>query len=268
VRREEGAAARLEGRFASARRALAVLELVSRRGPDLTAKAIARELGVSLSTCYYLLNVLIEEGYLERLPRRGGYRLGPALARLHERASRPGRVEARVEPVVRELAELSLRHAYLGVLSGGLVTVAQVESPPEKSPPVGIVRGYHAASHALALGKVLIAHAGETGLREYLDGYGLEAFTPRTITSPGLLKEHLAGVRSQGFAVDVEEFAENLCCVAAPVLGPGGRVEGAIGLSTSARRFGEEGRSLVGLVRRAAAEASALLSGGEAARAG
>jgi DNA-binding IclR family transcriptional regulator len=267
VRRKEGAAARLEGKFTSARRALAVLELVSRRGPGLTAKAIARELGVSLSTCYYLLSVLIEEGYLERLPRRGGYRLGPALVRLYERASRPGRVEARLEPVVRELAELSLRHAYLGVLSGGLVTVAQVESPP-KSPPVGIVRGYHAASHALALGKVLIAHAGDAGLGEYLDGYGLEAFTSRTITSPGLLKEHLAGVRSQGFAVDVEEFAENLCCVAAPVVGPGGRVEGAIGVSTSARRFGEEGRSLVRLVRRAAAEASALLSGEEAARAG
>ena len=267
MRREEGIGERLGGKFASARRVLRVLDLVSRRGPDLTAKAIARELGVSLSTCYYLLNVLIEEGYLERLPRRKGYRLGPALTRLYERSSRPGRVETRVEPVVRELAEISLRHAYLGVLSGGLVTVAQVEAPP-KSPPVGIVRGFHAASHALALGKVLIAHAGEAGLMEYLDGCGLEPFTPRTITSPGLLREHLAGVRSQGFALDVEEFAENLCCVAAPVLGPGGRVEGAIGLSTSARRFGEEGRSLVRLVRRAAGEASALLAGEEPARAG
>ncbi|BBL79351.1 IclR family transcriptional regulator [Rubrobacter xylanophilus] len=268
MKREGEFGIRLEGKFASARRVLRVLDLVSRRGSDLTAKAIARELGVSLSTCYCLLNVLIEEGYLERLPRRKGYRLGPALALLHERGSRSGRVEARVEPVVRELAERSLHHAYLGVLSGGLVTVAQVEAPPRKSPPVGIVRGYHAASHALALGKVLIAHAGDSGLREYLDGYGLEPFTPRTITSPGLLREHLAGVRSQGFALDVEEFAENLCCVAAPVLGPGGRVEGAIGLSTSARRFGEEGRSLVRLVRRAADEASALLSGGEPARAG
>jgi DNA-binding IclR family transcriptional regulator len=60
-------------------------------------------------------------------------------------------------------------------------------------------------------------------------------------------------------ATDFEEFAENLCCFAAPVKGRNGKVEGAIGLSTTARRVHGEGKQLIEQVQWAAAEASALL---------
>ncbi len=244
------------GSFRSARRMFEILDFVSRR-ERATAKVIARELDVSLSTCYRLLGILVEEGYLEKLPRCGGYRLGPAISLLYGRAT--GRVlETSVEPVIEELAMRSGRHAYLGVLDGGQVTVAQVKSPPE-SPPVGVVRGFHGASHALALGKVLIAGAGPGGIEEYVECYGLEKFTPRTITEKRHLEDHLRGVMVRGLAIDVEEFAENLCCIAVPILDRDGRTRGAIGISTSARRFDSELRALAPMVRRAAREASELL---------
>lgn len=246
-------------RFESARRVFRILDLVSRRD-GLTAKVLARELGVSLSTCYHLINVLIEEGYLERVSPRRGYRLGPAVPALHERYSRndPSSV---VEPVIEELAQRSKRHAYFGVLSDGAVTVTQVKTP-QGSPPVGIVRGFHGASHGLALGKVLLAGTGAEGVKSYVEEFGLEAFTPRTITQPALFEHHLKKVRQRGLATDISEFAENLCCVAMPVVGRGGEVAGAVGVSTSARRFEGEARSLVEHVRWAAAEASALLPEG------
>lgn len=243
-------------KFESARRAFRVIDLVSRRD-GLTAKVLARELGVSLSTCYYLINVLIEEGYLERVSPRRGYRLGPAVPALHERYSRND-LSSTIEPVLDELARRSKRHAYFGILSDGAVTVTQVKAP-QGSPPVGIVRGFHGASHGLALGKVLLAGTGAEGVRSYVEDFGLEAFTPRTITQPALFEHHLERVRERGIATDVEEFSENLCCVAMPVVGRGGEVAGAVGVSTSTRRFEGEARSLVELVRWAAGEASALL---------
>ncbi len=225
------------------------------RGEGLTAKEIACEVGTNLSSCYYLLNILAEEGYIEKVPRGGGYRLGLTVSLLSEGPRHD--FDARIEPVVEELARRAQRHAYAAVLSGGEVTVTQVKAPP-RSPPVGIVQGFHGASHALALGKVLLAGSGSEYVEGYIDEHGLEAFTPRTIVRPAQLHAHLNKVRMVRVATDFEEFSLNLCCVAAPVHSKSGKVEGAIGLSTTARRIRGEERQLVDMVRWAAGEASVL----------
>jgi IclR family transcriptional regulator, acetate operon repressor len=245
-------------KFKSVRRVFRIMDLVSRQGRELTAREIAREIGTNLSSCYYLLNILLEEGYIEKVPFRGGYRIGPTISVLNE-ACRSD-FDFRIEPVVEELALRAQRHAYAAVLSGGEVTVTQVKAPP-KSPPVGVVAGFHGASHALALGKVLLASMGSEYVRGYIDSQGLEAFTPRTIDQPAHLHAHLNKVRMVGVATDFEEFAQNLCCVAAPVRSKNGKVEGAIGLSTTARRIRSEEQQLIELVHWAGGEASAVLGG-------
>ena len=243
-------------KFKSVRRIFRIMDLVSRQGEELTARDIAREIGTNLSSCYYLLNILIEEGYIEKVPRRGGYRIGPTISGLNKRPRSD--FDSMIEPVVEELALRAQRHAYAAVLSGGEVTVTQVKAPP-KSPPVGVVAGFHGASHALALGKVLLAGMGSEYVAGYVDNQGLEAFTLRTIVRPAQLHAHLNKVRMVGVATDFEEFAQNLCCVAAPVKSQSGKVAGAIGLSTTTRRIGSEGQRLIEMVRRAAGEASALI---------
>ncbi len=249
--------ARSDGKFKSVRRIFRIMDLVSSRGEDLTAKQLACKLGTSLSSCYYLLNILADEGYIEKVPHRGGYRVGPTVSLL-SKGSRGG-FDSRIEPVVEELAQRTQRRAYSAVLSDGEMEVIQVKAPP-KSPPVGVVEGFHGASHALALGKVLLAGMGSKYVEGYIDARGgLEAYTPRTIVQPSLLHAQLNKVRLVRLATDFEEFAQNLCCVAAPVESKRGTVEGAVGLSTTARRIHDEGRRLTEMVQWAAGEASALL---------
>jgi len=243
-------------KFKSVRRVFRILDLVSARGEELTAKKLAREVGTNLSSCYYLLNILAEEGYIEKVPRNGGYRIGPAVSLLNE-GSRSG-FDYKVAPVLEELALRTQRHAYTAVLSGGEMEVAQVKAPPG-SPCVGVVEGFHGASHALALGKVLLAGMGAEYVEGYIADHGLEVFTPRTIVMPTQLHAHLNKVRMVGVALDFEEFAQNLCCVAAPIKSQSGKVAGAIGLSTTTRRIQGEGQRLMEMVQRAAGEASALL---------
>lgn len=244
-------------KFKSVRRIFRIMDLISERGEDLTAKQLAREIGTSLSSCYYLLNILADEGYIEKLPKCGGYRIGRTVSLLHESAR--GDFDSKIESVVEELARRSHRHAYAGVLADGEMTVTQVKAP-QMSPPLGVVEGFHGASHALALGKVLLAGMGSEYVDGYIDGHGgLEAFTPKTIIRPAMLHAQLNKVRMVGLATDFEEFAPNLCCIAAPVGGEDGKVEGAIGISTTARHIRDEGKRLVGLVQWAAKEASELL---------
>jgi acetyl-CoA synthetase len=249
---------REDEKFKSVRRVFRIMDLISERGEDLTAKRLAREIGTNLSSCYYLLGILVDEGYIERISQGGGYRLGPTLSALREGQPRSD-FDIRVEPAVEELARRTQRHAYAAVLWDGEVMVTQVKSPP-RSPPVGVVKGFHGASHALALGKVLLASMGSEFVDAYIDDYGLEVFTPRTIVRPAELHAQLNKVRMVGVAADFEEFARNLCCVAAPIYGEGGKVEGAIGLSTTPRRIREEGQRVTWTVQWAASEASALLS--------
>ncbi len=75
-----------------------MLNLISLQD-GITAKALAKELGVSLSTCYCLINILLEEGYVEKIALRKGYRLGPTVPLLHARAHNLD-VDTKVEPVV------------------------------------------------------------------------------------------------------------------------------------------------------------------------
>ena len=245
-------------KFKSVRRVFRIMDLVSERGASLTAKELTRELGTNLSSCYYLLNILADEGYIRKIAG-GGYTIGPTIPLLNE-GSRSD-FDRKIEPVVEELAQRAQTHAYAAVLSDGEAVVTQAKAPKKRS-HVGVVEGFHGASHALALGKVLLAGAGAEYVQEYIDDNGLEAFTPRTIVRPAQLHSHLNKVVMVGVATDFEEFAENLCCFAAPVKGTSGKVEGAIGLSSTTRRVHTEGQHLIELVQWAATEASALLVGG------
>lgn len=246
-------------KFKSVRRIFRIMEIVSQRGEELTAKQLSSEIDTSLSSCYYLLNILADEGYIEKLAQGGGYRIGPAVSLIHGCSTGSSNdFDNKVAPIVDELAQRSNRYAYAAVLSDGEATVTRATAPPE-SPPVGVVEGFHGASHALALGKVLVANMGPNGLRHYMENHKMEAFTPRTIVRKDLLMTHLNKVRTVGFATDFEEFAENLCCLAAPVGRGIGRMEGAIGVSTTARLIHRELQYLVRLVQEAAEEASAQL---------
>jgi len=48
--------------YASTRRAFRIIDAVSRNGAGASAKGLARDLGTSLSTCYHILNILLDEG--------------------------------------------------------------------------------------------------------------------------------------------------------------------------------------------------------------
>jgi DNA-binding IclR family transcriptional regulator len=245
--------------YASAWRAFRIIDRVSRGGEGLDAKNLARALGVSPSTCYQLLHILIDEGYISRLPRGSGYRLGATISLLYRR-SRGASVEAVVGRVLDDLARRSGRAAYFGLLNeNGDVVVAYVSVPPG-APPVGIAPGLRAPAHALALGKIQIAAGGVRAIDRYLEHHPLDSMTRRTIVDPVLLEAHLKEAHARGFATEVGEFAKTLWGVAVPVLSPDGGVDGGIGLAAVGEPQGVEVRQFVELARQAASRATDSLS--------
>src|SRR6267378_4455609 len=76
--------------YARTRRAFRIIDRVSRAGDRLTVKELAHDLETSISTCYHLIGILIDEGYIEKLPHHSGYRLGQTIGVLFERSRRSG----------------------------------------------------------------------------------------------------------------------------------------------------------------------------------
>jgi DNA-binding IclR family transcriptional regulator len=254
-RRRHGGA---DGAYPSARRAFRIIDRVSHGGEGLEAKVLAHALGISRSTCYQLLGILIDEGYLGRLPGHVGYELGPELERLYER-SWSSSVEVVVGPVLADLARRLGCSAYFGVLTeDDDVVVAGVQAPLS-GPPMGLPTGLRAPAHALALGKAQIAAGGVTSIERYIEQHRLDGLTRRTITDAVALEADLKRAHARGYATDMEEFAKGLFCVAVPVRSGGGALAGAIGLATGGWSGPAEEERLVDAVYDAARRATALL---------
>lgn len=72
--------------------------------------------------------------------------------------------------------------------------------------------------HCTALGKAMLAFMPEERVGDIVDRRGLERMTENTITEYDELIAELEAIRERGYAVDDEEFATGLRCVAAPVI--------------------------------------------------
>jgi IclR family acetate operon transcriptional repressor len=76
--------------------------------------------------------------------------------------------------------------------------------------------------HASALGKALLATMPDSVWRDIVASAGLPELTQHTITSMKKMAAEIKDIRERGFAVDREEAAEELTCVAAAVPTPNG----------------------------------------------
>ena len=213
-------------------RALRVVEAVAAAGDGVTAKAIARRLGCPLPTVYRALGIA----------GRGGLP-GPAARRARLRAGLPGGRAApqprRAGPAARRRPRRAARGAHRrparpptwscsGTSTSRSRTSTTARSTPGRrrcgsaSPP---------PPHAIAAGKVMLAALRPGRLAELLTRSGLPRLAPRTVADRRALDRELMRVRSDGAAVEVEEYQAGVAGVAAPVPGPDGELAGAIGVA-------------------------------------
>jgi DNA-binding IclR family transcriptional regulator len=219
----------------SVHRAATVLELVAGNG-GMRASQIATRLDVPLPTVFHLLSTLTDVGLLDKLDDRR-YQLGPMVGLLAEaytaQISAPEHLHARL----KEMAELTGETAYLSAWRRGDATLLSIVEGSRAVRVSGLHLGYSGATHVRASGKVLLAFSGPTALDEYLEHHRTNG--PRT--SARALRAVIDQTRRDGYAVDEEEFAEGVSCVAAPIVD--GRM--AMGVSAPSERFRENRDELI-----------------------
>ncbi|QBJ96271.1 IclR family transcriptional regulator [Rhodococcus sp. ABRD24] len=208
-------------------KALGMLEAVAHLGPGTSAKEIARFADVPPTTAYRMLNFLVAEGFLVRVPDLSGFALGRRTAELAHSAA-----ETRPSDSLHEVVEELRSHTRFGIhvasFSGGRLRFVD-HDPDHEIAAVGVLSKH---LHATALGKVMLAHHPQLGT----GAAGLPRLTEYTICNHDELARELRMVVLDGFAHESQESRIGRAGLAVPIRDESTCVVGGLYLQGAAGR--------------------------------
>ena len=224
----------------SVKSVIKVLDILEHLGSSQRAVSVsdlARAIGLNVSTAFRLLQTLMGRGYVEQERDNRGYQLGPRIFQMGTAYLQGSDLAAIARPHLEALRDAVGETAYLVIFSQG--EIVQLGKADGKQAVSASVRSMvREPAYGTATGKVLLSGLAADELDTYLEGVRLQAFTPQTVISKTQLRREIAKVRESGFAVDIEEFVPNLCCVSVPVRDrDGGASVAAISIAMPKMRF-------------------------------
>ncbi|GAA2794460.1 IclR family transcriptional regulator [Saccharopolyspora taberi] len=221
------------GYVQSLARGLLVIRAFDETHPEMTLSEVARATGLSRAAARRFLHTLVHLGYVWTDGRV--FALTPRVLELGfaylSSVSLPEIAQPHLERLVAEVHE----SASVSVLDGtDIVYVARV--PTSRIMTVSINIGTRFPAYATSMGRVMLAHLSPDELDARFEQVRLERLGPHTITDTGSLREELARIREQGWAMVDQELEAGLRSIAAPIRDRAGRVVAAVNVSSHAGR--------------------------------
>lgn len=244
------------GQVRSLTRALSLLRHLADSQNGLSLTEVAEAASLPPSTTHRLLTTLEAERFVRPDPQGGVWRIGVAAFFVGSAFARSRDKLSLTRPYLTRLMEMSGETTNLFVESDGeTVCIGQIESRHAMRAITGV--GGRIMLHSSAAGKALLAHTDPGRRNRLLPHPTLPAVTPSTITRKVDLERILEEVAAVGYAVDDEEHALGLRCVAAPVFDETGHPVMAISISGPSARIPRERLSTLGrMAAQAAHEAT------------
>ncbi|SES44681.1 transcriptional regulator, IclR family [Streptomyces sp. yr375] len=233
------------------RNALAVLEEVIAAGPGATAKEISTALGLPPATTYRLLNLLVAEEYLVRLPGLGGFALGRRAARLCVPA--PPHVPLAARAVLDHLRTRTRWGVHLASFATDRLVLTDPD--PDHPPTEEALLARH--PHASALGRLLLA--AQPDWRAVAPD--LRRFTQHTVTDDAELTAELQQIAESGLARQCGQLRPDRACLAVAIRHPTtGTLVAGLALSGPPARVAQPNADLITVLRQHADRLAPLLA--------
>ncbi|MDR3537603.1 MAG: IclR family transcriptional regulator [Acetobacteraceae bacterium] len=221
-------------------RALALLNRISEAtdgGATLTE--LAEQVGLPLSTAHRLLTTLEQERYVRFDHEGRHWSIGPQAFLTGCTFTKTRSFVGLSRPHMRHLMEESSETVNLAIEDQGeAIYLAQVEC--RQMMRTFARPGTRVPLHCSAVGKAIMSGMSDRALSKILQLHGMPRLTVKTITSPAVLRSDLERARTLGYAVDDEEHAVGLRCIAAPIFDETGDLVAAVSVSGPMARISDE----------------------------
>jgi DNA-binding IclR family transcriptional regulator len=227
-------------------RALDVIDLIASHEHDLSFSEILNSLPIPRPSLVRILRILIDRGLITKTGGKGLYRLGMKLIYLGNRLENKLKLKSIAVPFMQGLALKTGKTIELSTLDKDqLILIDQIEGN-EGVRLFSRIGSAYPYFHALAAGKIYLAHMVKEKRKDVLQKIGLPMVTQYTITDTDRLEAELSDVIKDGYAFEDQELREGVRRVVAPIYDCHGDLAGCIGIASPIFSFEIENRKYFG----------------------
>ena len=211
--------------------ALEIIEFMASRNSDTGIADISNTLNINKNAVSRVLEALLEKNwiYLSDTVQKK-YRLTLRPFSMVSKNVGNNELVKIASPLLKELNDNLEDAVYLGVEHGRNVLYLLHYDSVKPVRINGRVGGEY-PMNCSAPGKVIISN-GEREKFEAFFAHGAEKRTPNTITEEKAFTKEAEKIRKLGYALDNEEFAPGIVCIAVPVYDCDGKVVASVGVSS------------------------------------
>lgn len=238
-------------------RGLKVIECFEGVQNPMGLSEVAARVGLSRGSTRRVLITLRTLGYVTE--RRGAFALAPHILRLGYSYLSSQPVWTHAQPYAESVLLETGETCSLAVLDGDEI-VYILRATGQRILNNYLTVGTRLPAHAASMGRVLLAGLSDAELERFLRLTPLRKLTAYTVTDPAKLRDIIAAVRRDGYAINEQEMEVGLRSIAVPIQGADGQVIAALNVSCSSARtaFEQLERDFLPVLRRAAREISDL----------
>jgi DNA-binding IclR family transcriptional regulator len=220
------------------RYAIRLLELLSESNEPLGVSEISKKLKLNKNMVFRLLDTLTTEGWVCQEDSGPKYTMSFTPFQMAAKPVNRLTVNEVAYNPLKKLWQETGESIWHAVLYQDSALYIQHFDSIQNVRIAGMVGGRYPL-HCTAPGKVLLAYANDSVFKQVCKK-GLSQFTTNTITDRETLRKHLNSIKSQGYAVDNEEYGKGILCLGFPIFNFNGDVVSTIGVSVSTLFFNIE----------------------------
>ncbi len=240
-------------------RGLKLLELIAEQSEGSNAKWLSKVSGISLSTCYHLLNTLEQTGYIQKNRLSQTYTATYKVSYLSNLVQSQQVLPEKIKSLAHTIAHETRETAYVATWKNGEVVLSYIVESNQAVKVRSLFIGYHEHPFVRALGKAILAYVSDEELIRSREKHPLEQRTPHSKVAWEETLSDLWTTRDRGYSRDEQEYEPGICCIGVPIFKFNGKIWGALSISMPSTRYDPTNMTVVAYLQKEALAASLSL---------